>query len=111
MRTICKNYVPLIYKLIGVFFSDESYICFALSCGFSSSDPNKVLNHTLNCQWTQTNETFGIRLKLFDESVGTLVYRSIHSGQRIDNITLKKIKEHILYVISHWVGARACMHV
>lgn len=32
----------------------------------------------MNCPWTQKNEKFSIRQKLFDESVGTLVYRSIH---------------------------------
>lgn len=42
---------------------------FSLPCGFTSSDPNKVLYHTLNCQWTQKNEKFGIRQKLFDKSV------------------------------------------
>lgn len=62
---------------------------FSLPCGFTSSDPNKVLYHTLNCQWTQKNEKFGIRQKLFDKSVGTLMYRSIHFGILVSDIKSK----------------------
>lgn len=62
------------------FFSDENYICYALSYGFSSSDPNEALNHTSNCQLTQKNEKLSIKQKLFDDRVGTLVYRRIDFG-------------------------------
>lgn len=59
---------------------------FSLPCEFSWSDPNKVLYHTLNCQWTQKNDKFGIRQKLFDKSVGTLMYRNIHFGVLVSDI-------------------------
>lgn len=72
---------------------------FSLPCGFSSSDPNKVLYHTLNCQWTQKNEKFGIRQKLFDKSVGTLMYRSIHFGILVSDIKSKIKKKSFFQTI------------